>query len=57
MFNKEEPMTETITCKKCGDEAQPYARGKCQKCWRADYNRRWMRDKRKRQKEAAAMNK
>ena len=54
MFNKEEPMTDTITCKKCGDEAQHYARGKCQKCWRADYNRRWMRDKRKRQKEEAA---
>jgi len=34
MFNKEEPMTETITCKKCGGEAQHYARGKCQKCWR-----------------------
>mgnify|MGYP003152604623 FL=1 len=47
-------MTETITCKKCGDKAQHYARGKCHRCWRADYNRQWMRDKRKRQKEEAA---
>ena len=47
-------MADDFTCKKCGDSSTHYGKGKCERCWRADYNRRWMRDKRKRQKEEAA---
>ena len=44
-------MAHHVTCKKCERDLLHYAAGKCEKCWRVDYNRRWIRAKRKRLKE------